>query len=99
MRKGNIVQERRRERRWETCSTPLARADPQKLPDVDLKIGDNWLHSETTGETTGDDEIPKHKSKRGYVRGQVESIRWEESRDGEERAGDEHEHWTKMDNT
>jgi hypothetical protein len=62
VRKGSIVRERRRERQWEKCSTPLARADPEKLPDVDLRI---------------------HKSKKGYVRGQVQSIRWEESRDGE----------------
>ena len=27
-----------------------------------------------------DDEIPRHKSEEGYVKGQVESIRWEESR-------------------
>ena len=63
-----------------------------QLPDVDsrIKIGDNCFL---------DDEIPRNKWKKEYVRGQVESIRWEESRDGEERAGDEHEHWTKMDNT
>ena len=46
-----------------------------------------------------DDEIPRHKPKKGYVRGQVESIRWEENRDGEERAGDEDEHGTKLDDT
>ena len=76
IRKGNVVRERRRERQWEKCSTPLARADPKKLPDVDLRIrvGENWFL---------DDEIPRHESKKGYVRGQVESIRWEESRDGE----------------
>ena len=77
IRKGNVVRERRRERQWEKCSTPLARADPKKLPDVDLRtirVGENWFL---------DDEIPRHESKKGYVRGQVESIRWEESRDGE----------------
>jgi hypothetical protein len=54
--------------------TPLARADPEKLPDVDLRIRirNNWFL---------DDKILRHKSKKGYVRGQVESIRWEESRD------------------
>jgi hypothetical protein len=69
VRKGSIVQERRRERQWEKCSTPLARADPEKLPDIvnlRIRIGDNWFL---------DDEIPRHKSKKGYVRGQVESIR------------------------
>ena len=34
VRKGSIVQERSRKRQWERCSTPLARADPEKLPDV-----------------------------------------------------------------
>jgi hypothetical protein len=42
--------------------------------DLRIRIGDNWFL---------DDEIPRHKLKKGYVRGQVESIRWEESRDGE----------------
>ena len=39
-----------------------------KLPDVDLRIriGDNWFL---------DDEILRHESKKGYVTGQVESIR------------------------
>ena len=52
VQKGNIVRERRRERQWEKCSTPLARADPKKLPDVDLRIrvGENWFL---------DDEIPR----------------------------------------
>ena len=77
VRKGSIVRERRRERQWEKCSTPLAQADPEKLPDVDLRIrvGDNWFL---------DDEIPRHESKKGYVRGQVE-IPWNQS--GGKRAG------------
>jgi hypothetical protein len=45
--------------------------------DLHIRIRDNWLL---------DDKIPRHKSKKGYVRGQVESIRWEKSRDGEARS-------------
>ena len=77
VRKGSVVRERTRERQWEKCSTPLAQADPKKLPDVDLRIrvGDNWFL---------DDEIPRHESKKGYVRGQVE-IPWNQS--GGKRAG------------
>jgi hypothetical protein len=41
-----------------------------------IKFGDKWF-------LDSDDEIPRHKSKKRYVRRQVESIRWEERRDGE----------------
>ena len=43
-------------------------------PTRKLEIRDDWFL---------DDKIPRHKLKKGYVRGQVESIRWEENRDRE----------------